>query len=113
MGKAQRTKGAVFEREIANDLGAMLHRPVKRNIGQARDGGDDITLPPFRIECKRRAGIAVYEWLEQCMAACQTADIPVVVARADKKDAVVVMRYVDFKVMAKAMIGSTDTDIFK
>jgi hypothetical protein len=113
MGKAQRTKGAVFEREIANDLGAFFKLPVKRNIGQARDGGDDITLQPFRIECKRRAGIAVYPWMEQCVAACKPGDIPVVVARADQKDAVVLLRYADFKQMAKAMIGSTDADIFR
>ena len=58
MSKHSRDKGATFEREIANDLTADWGTPVKRNIGQARDGGDDITVSPFRIECKRRAGIA-------------------------------------------------------
>lgn len=102
----------MFEREIANDLANHLRRKVKRNIGQARDGGDDITLPPFRIECKRRAGIAIYPWLEQCLAACGQGDIPIVVARADNKDAVVILRYNDFKNMARLMIGPNEPDIF-
>ena len=97
MSKSQRIKGHSFEREIAIDLSEVFHESVKRNIGQARDGGDDITLPPFRIECKRRAHIAVYKWLEQVIAATEMDDeIPVVVARADQQESIVILRYSDF-----------------
>jgi hypothetical protein len=101
MSKSQRTKGATFERDVANDLTADWGIKIKRNIGQARDGGDDITVPPFRIECKRRAGIAVYDWLAQCERACELSEIPVVIARADQKDAIVIMRYSDWKKLAR------------
>jgi hypothetical protein len=110
MAKFSRDKGATFEREIANELTALLGKRVKRNIGQARDGGDDITIPPYRIECKRRASIAVYAWLDQCAEACrdqsvhtmampqtEPAHIPIVVGRADHREPIVVMRWSDFK----------------
>jgi hypothetical protein len=91
MGRSQRVKGATFERDIANALGA------KRNIGQARDGGDDITLGRFRIECKRRKRLGtVQAWLAQAQAACaQAGDVPVVVAREDHGEALVIMRFAD------------------
>jgi hypothetical protein len=92
MGKMQRRKGAEFEREIAQALGA------KRNIGQARDGGDDITLGPYRIECKRRQRLGpMMQWLAQAIAACQAPDdVPVVVAREDGGRAVAILRFEDF-----------------
>ncbi len=113
MSKLSRDKGATFEREIANELSALLGRKVKRNIGQARDGGDDITLPPYRIECKRRDRIAVYAWLDQCAEACNTskdpreltpssaaeANVPIVVARGDHREAIVIMQWDTFKTL--------------
>jgi hypothetical protein len=104
MGRMQRNKGAAFEREIANDLTKVVARPVKRKLGQARDSGNDIDLPPFRIECKRYAKIGVYVWLKQCIAACVPGDIPVVIARADAQDAIVVMLYEDFKKLAAGFL---------
>ena len=91
MGRSQRVKGATFERDIAQQLGA------KRNIGQARDGGDDITLGRLRIECKRRKRLGtVQAWLAQATAACdRDGDIPVVVAREDHGEALVLMRFAD------------------
>ena len=102
----QRDKGATFEREIANDLSADFGITVKRHIGQARDGGEDINVPPFVIECKRRQGIAVYEWLHQCEAACkELGQIPVVVARADREEPIVILRYSDFKKLAREEVS--------
>lgn len=106
VSKAQRNKGAGFEREIANDLTESWGKKIQRNIGQARDGGDDITVKPFRIECKRRKGISVYKWLEQCIDSMLpyhigvTLQVPIVIARADQKEAIVIMRYEDWKRMA-------------
>lgn len=106
MGKAQRTKGATFERAVANDLSERLGRVVQRNIGQSRDGGDDITVQPFRIECKARAGIASLAWLEQAEAASRAGEIPVVVMKADRKPWAVLMRYEDaVKLMQGELIG--------
>jgi hypothetical protein len=96
MGKSQRTKGASFEREIANALG------VKRKIGQARDGGNDLDLPPYTIECKRRARASFsWDWMEQAIAASTPErPVPVVIVRGDRGEAFVVMRFSDWQGLA-------------
>lgn len=92
MGKMQRNKGAGYEREVCALLSDILGREVKRNIGQARDGGDDITVGPFRVECKRRAKVGnLYEWMAQVEAASKPGDIPVVICRGDGKKSLAVL----------------------
>ncbi len=91
MSKSQRTKGATYEREVCALLSDILGREVKRNIGQSRDGGDDITIGHFRIECKRRARISVYEWLEQAEAAAKLGETPVVICRGDGKKSLAIL----------------------
>lgn len=105
MGRAQRVKGATFEREIATALGA------KRNIGQARDGGDDITVGPFRVECKRRASLGtVHKWLAQAIASCERdGDVPVVVGREDGGKPLVIMRFEDWLALARPQLPAIDT----
>lgn len=105
MGKMQRAKGAAFEREIANALG------VQRNIGQARDGGNDLDRPPFTIECKRRASFGVQRaWIAQAIAACTPErPIPVLVVRADRDEAFVVMRFSDWRQAVAALPASPDS----
>jgi hypothetical protein len=78
MSASERRKGAAGENELAKILTEQLGWAVKRNIGQARDGGDDITTGQFRWEVKRRKGIAVHEWVEQAVRASGPGDIPVV-----------------------------------
>lgn len=95
MGASQRRKGAAGERELAQILSEQLGWVVKRNIGQARDGGDDITVGKFRFEAKRRKGIAVHEWVDQVVRASGPKDVPVVVCRGDGKEWLVVMRLTD------------------
>lgn len=64
--------------------------------------GEDITFSPLArqtlpvsIECKSRASIAVYEWLEQ--AKSNSADyIPVVFAKGNHKQPIVILDAVDF-----------------
>jgi hypothetical protein len=91
MGASQRTKGAAYEREIANAIGA------KRNIGQARDGGDDITHEGYRIECKRRASVGpMKDWMAQAVASCTEGDTPVVVCRGDRGESYVILRFTDW-----------------
>lgn len=92
MGRKSRTKGAAYEREIANAIGA------RRNIGQARDGGDDITHEGYRIEAKRRKRLATIEaWMAQAVASCQNdSETPIVVCRADNGESLVIMRFSDW-----------------
>ena len=91
-GLASRRRGAAAEREFAGMLSNELGQVVKRKLGQARDGGDDIQVGRYRIEVKRREKLAIEAWCKQVEAACTTAahigddgqvhqDVPVVVFR--------------------------------
>lgn len=102
MSKSQRTKGAGFEREIVRALKELGH-DATRNLDQWRDGGGDISLDRWMIECKRRSKIAVYEWMDQAVKAANPNQVPVVIARADKRDALVILRFSDFLEMFNAL----------
>lgn len=92
-----RNKGASFERDIINALRDSLGVECKRNLEQWRSGGDDIDLPPYSIECKRRATIAMYEWWNQaCKSAESAKRIPILVIKADRKEPLVVMDLQEF-----------------
>lgn len=103
MSKSQRTKGAAYEREICTDLAVYFGRPVLRHIGQARDGGNDITLGPLVLECKRRKSLKTLSgWLNQAKAAMQHMDdIPAVVMRADDEESMVLLRFSDFLLLCE------------
>lgn len=98
MGKSQRTKGAAGEREVCKIIRDALGVDAHRNLSQTRDGGTDIALGPFRLECKRRARIAgIYDWMTQSEAACtEPGQIPVVLARADGKGWIAMLNIEDF-----------------
>ena len=91
----QRNKGATYEREIVH---ALVERGylAARNLTQTREGGADIILQDFIIECKRRASIAVYDWLDQATLAAKGRKRPLVVARGDRRESVVILRLEDF-----------------
>ena len=95
MGKSQRTKGAGFEREIVRALKEMGY-DADRNLDQWRDGGGDIRLDHWMFECKRRAKISIYEWMEQAVKAANDKQVPVVIARGDNKEALAILRFRDF-----------------
>jgi Holliday junction resolvase len=96
---SSRAKGAAFEREIVNALRDYLGVDCRRNLEQTRSGGEDIILKPYSIECKRRANMALYEWWDQAVTSAKRSNLrPVMVLRADRKDALVVM---DFQVFCR------------
>ena len=53
MSKLAKDRGASYEREVCKALSDALGSKVTRVLGQARDGGSDIDLGPFMIDCKR------------------------------------------------------------
>ncbi len=59
MSRAQRTKGAAFEREIVNLLNEY-GADAERNLSQSRDGGYDIDSLFGAFECKKRKAIAAF-----------------------------------------------------
>ena len=95
MGKMQRNKGAAYEREIVHVLVERGYMAA-RNLMQTREGGADIILQDFIIECKRRASIAIYDWLDQATLAAKGRKRPLVVARGDRRESVVILRLEDF-----------------
>jgi hypothetical protein len=102
MGKSQRTKGAVFEREVAKLFSGYFGREFKRNIGQARDGGNDIDVGLLVIEAKRRASLKVLrQWMQQATEAAVARlqrkggtvydHVPIVVMREDSGEQAMVL----------------------
>jgi hypothetical protein len=80
-------KGNAGEVEFCKLIFENLGIDVHRNLQQTRDGGADIKLKPYSIEVKRRAAIGrVYDWMSQATAGCDTAERPIVVCRADRKE---------------------------
>jgi Holliday junction resolvase len=111
MGKSQRTKGATYEREVCKWLEERFGRAVTRNIGQARDGGNDIDYGPLLIECKRRKTLTTIEsWMQQAVDSVAAwmrrerrgaVPVPLVVCRADNGASLVILRADDFALIAK------------
>jgi hypothetical protein len=100
MSASQRNKGAGGEREWCEVLKARGYRDAKRTLGQARDGGGDVPCPPVLFEVKRRAGIAVRQFLDQAVSATSQyagCRIPAVAMREDGRTGwMVLLRAEDF-----------------
>lgn len=108
MSKYQRDKGARFEREVCNAIEETTGFPARRNLTQTRDGGYDIAFGKFRIECKARKALSIYSFLDQCQAACQPGDIPVVIAKADRRAPVVIMSLDDLLPILAGELSARD-----
>ena len=80
-GRMARNKGARGENELAGILTDELGFEVKRKLGQARDGGDDIQVGKYRIEVKRREALRLDDWCEQIEKVCDVQEVPIVAYR--------------------------------
>jgi len=102
VGASQRTKGAAGEREFCDFLKAHGFADAKRLLGQARDGGGDVPLPPMLYEVKRYNKIAVRKWLDQACASVLLykgagCEIPAVAMREDgRAEWMILLRAEDF-----------------
>ena len=105
-GRGKRNKGAAGERELCALLSEQLGFVVQRNLGQARDGEDDITIPPFRIECKRQETLKIEPWCQQVEATAKQGEIPVVAFRRNGKPWRVILKLEDFIKLAREEISS-------
>lgn len=99
MGASQRTKGAAGEREFCEFLRVHGFSEAKRVLGQARDSGGDVAIPPMLYEVKRYHKIAVRKWLDQAEASVvnyKGCEVPCVAMREDgRKDWMVLLRAED------------------
>jgi Holliday junction resolvase len=64
-GKTNRVRGATGEREWVAVLKEHGFSEAERNLGQSRDGGGDVCVPPFLWEVKRRRRISALRFLDQ------------------------------------------------
>ena len=96
MGASQRRKGATAEREVAAILSDELGFVVKRQLGQARDGGDDIRIGRWRLEVKRRETLAMDAWSAQVESCAELGERPAVVYRRSGQPWRISMRLDDF-----------------
>lgn len=82
MGRMSRAKGAAGEREFSKLLSEAMGVEIKRKLGAARDGGDDLEYGLFSFEVKRQEVIKIEEWMAQALASAEPSGrIPVVVFR--------------------------------
>lgn len=95
-GRGKRNKGAAGERELAGILQDNLGFEVKRNLGQARDGEDDITIQKFRIEVKRQERLQVDKWSEQVESCSKPGEVPVLAYRRNGQPWRVCLKLEDF-----------------
>jgi Holliday junction resolvase len=95
-GRGKRNKGAAGERELAGILKDHLCFEVKRNLGQARDGADDITIQKFRIEVKRQERLQVDKWSEQVESCSKLGEVPILVYRRNGQPWRVCLKLDDF-----------------
>lgn len=93
-GRNNRRRGQAGEREVCALIADALGIAVQRNLGQERDSGSDISLPPYTLEVKRRKAVAnLYAWLEQ---AGSTGGRPIAAVRADGREWLAVMPMSEF-----------------
>jgi Holliday junction resolvase len=95
-GRGKRNKGAAGERELAGILKDNLGFEVKRNLGQARDGADDITIQKFRIEVKRQERLQVDKWSEQVESCSKSGEIPILAYRRNGQPWRICLKLDDF-----------------
>ena len=111
VSRRERDKGAGFEREIATLLSDHLGRCVRRNLAQSRGGkqeGGDLVAGNFSFECKRRASLAFYNWLEQATEDAGPDRVPVVIVRADRKQPVAILALADLMPLLSGEILSDE-----
>jgi Holliday junction resolvase len=95
-GRGKAKKGSAGERELAALLTDQLGFVVKRNLGQARDGADDITIQHFRIEVKRQERLQIDAWSEQVEACTQPGEVAVLAYRRNGQPWRICLKLDDF-----------------
>jgi Holliday junction resolvase len=112
-GRGKRNKGAAGERELAKLLTDELGFVVKRNLGQARDGADDITIQHFRLEVKRQERLQIDAWSQQVEACAQPNEVPVVVYRRNGQPWRVCLLLDDFIPMLRDQLEGNNANEIK
>ena len=93
MGKSQRNKGAVGEREVVHMLNA---HGIHARRGQVFNKEPDIVTDfPWHLEVKRQETTKIHDWMRQSVEQCGSK-YPAVVHRRSREDWLITMRFDDF-----------------
>ena len=104
----QRTKGKVWEREVAKELRAIFGPGVKRGW-QARAGNDacDVDGSPFWVEAKHHKIVNIPAAYRQ--AGSDTDGRPVlVVSKSNRSEPLATMRWADFLELLRRAYPATE-----
>ena len=123
-GKLNKSRGAAFEREVAEMFRDRLGVEAKRRLGQAREGGHDIEFGVGQLhpetnlpslfglvtEAKRtKTGQLRLPWLMQAQeATTNESQIPLVVTRGDGADPVALLWFQDLLTIFKWLLMLQD-----
>lgn len=105
-GLRSRRKGHSFERKVANDFKSIGYPDAKRQLEYQVDeciGIDIANTGRFKLQCKNKKAYCSVNTIEEIQA--DAFDIPVVVTKADRKPARVIMNYDDFLEIVKGYEG--------
>lgn len=92
MSRAQRDKGAQFERDVQDLARAHGFTACRRAFASGAQGGADLTgIPGFAIECKRQERVSLREWWTQAEAAADAGEVPVIALRWSRGPALAVL----------------------
>lgn len=98
MSSKSRTKGADFERQVANQVKSITDKECKRNLEQYREGCHyDLVgeaVKHLAIECKRYAKMTpslLRKWQDQCIRNAN-GNVPVLIYKIDYQP-IVILKY--------------------
>jgi len=89
MGKAQRDKGKLGEREVAHLLvqhGFEEGRRTAQYCGNTGDASDVVGLPGYHIEVKRCETTKIHEWMAQATRDAKPNEVPIVCHRRSREN---------------------------
>ena len=91
-------KGKTFERWVARYLRESGHKDARR--GQQYKGGADspdvVGLDGFHVECKNTEQWNAYKFMEQSIRDAADGEKPIVIAKKNRHEPLVIMRLDDF-----------------
>lgn len=95
MSKMSRTKGAKFERRVANALsealGCVFKRRVRNHTGESDLTPETPEFAMFSLECKNQAVLKLPEWWRQTLEQTKEGQVPVLFYKKAGSPAMYVM----------------------
>lgn len=110
MGKMQREKGKVGEREVSKINREAGFLDSRRGV-QYHGGGDSpdvIGIPGVHLEVKRVEKLHLWDSLQQAFDDAADGEYPVVVHRANRKPWICILDYKDFLEIYKGYLASLE-----